>query len=94
MTRTERQVEWHFTILKQQLKERAYSEAVIDLNYLYRRNIEAWALFKGSLDSRGFTPQQRLLVNALLNVSEAGTLDELAERFDNEIPVYLEAIKW
>ena len=94
MTRTERQAEWHFTILKQQLKERAYSEAVIDLNYLYRRNVEAWALFKGSLDGRGFSPQQRLLVNALLNVSEAGTLDELAERFNKEIPVYLEAIKW
>ena len=94
MTRTERKAEWHFVILKQQLKERAYSEAVIDLNYLYRRDIEAWALFKGSLDDRGFTPQQRLLINALLNVSEAGTLDELSERFNKEIPIYLEAIKW
>lgn len=94
MTHTGRKVEWHFTILKQQLRQRAYSEAAIDLNYLHRRDIRAWALFKGSLDSRELTPQQRLLINALLNISEAGTLDELSERFNKEIPVYLEAIKW
>ena len=80
MTHTDRKVEWHFLVLKQQLAEKAFSEAVVDLNYLYRRDVEAWALLKGSLDQRDLKPQQRLIVDNLFEVSTAGTLDELAER--------------
>ena len=87
MTPAEKKVEYYFVALREQLKEKALAEAVVDLNYLYRKEIGTWALLKGSLDKRGLKPQQRLLLDVLFEASTADTLAKAAARL-KEFPLW------
>ena len=87
MTPAEKMAEYYFIALKEQLEQKAFAEAVVDLNYLYRKQVGTWALLKGSLDKRGFKPQQRLLLDVLFEASTADTLAKAAARL-KEFPLW------